>query len=123
MNSPEGRNPDTGKPWSHGTIHDDIKALEKQWRAEALKDVGIHKARVLAEIRAVRAAAWMIPGIHFTDGLRIVLMSIKQECELLGLDEPTKLDITERIREMAKEEGWDPEEAVREAQHIINGLK
>jgi hypothetical protein len=98
-------------------------ALEKQWRAEALKDVGIHKARVLAEIRAVRAAAWMIPGIHFADGLRIVLMSIKQECELLGLDKPLLIDITEHIREMAKAEGMDPDEAVREAQRIMEGLE
>lgn len=119
-----GRNPDTGKMWAIGTIHNDIIALEKEWRAEALKDVDVHKARVLAEIRAVRAAAWMLPGVMFADGLRIVLRTLKQESDLLGLEAPKelKLDITERIRELAKAEGIDPDEAVREAERIMEGL-
>jgi len=53
----------------------------------------------------------------------IALVRIVAEInKLTGAYEPLKLDITDRIRELAKAEGMDPDEAVREAQRIMEGL-
>jgi len=42
--------------------------------------------------------------------------------KLLGLDAPIRIDIEHRIREMALQEGLDPDEAVEEARAIIKRL-
>jgi hypothetical protein len=86
----ENINPSTGKAWSLGIINSDIKALDKEWKEAALRDVSEHKAQVLAELREVRRVAW---GKDKED-LSIILRSLKQESELLGLDEPHGVDLT-----------------------------
>ena len=83
------RNPDTGEPYSLGTINSDVKALRRQWKEEAARDTGELMADVRAELVEVRQRAW-------TDGeLAIILRSLKQECDLLGLDAPTKIAPTD----------------------------
>lgn len=113
-------NPDTGKPYSLGTINADLKALDAQWKREAKASTDLHRAQMLAELRAVRRAAWegaatpraqaaLIGALEGDeDGevrhaaakalgqvgvsdLRAVLLALKQEAELLGLDAPTKI--------------------------------
>jgi len=111
------KNPKDGKPWSIGTVNADCQALERQWHAESLEDTNRLKAKVLAELREARRKAWQ-------DGdLKWVLQSLKQECELLGLDAPTKIDIETRIRIMAEAEGLDPDEVLKEAQRIMNAAR
>lgn len=115
--TPGSRNPKDNQPWSLGTINADCQALERQWQAEALEDTTRLKAKVLAELREARRKAWQ-------DGdLKWVLQSLKQECDLLGLNAPTKIDIEQRIRQMAEENGFDPDEAVKEAQRVINASR
>ena len=115
--APGSRNPETNGPWSLFTINADCQALERQWQAEALGDTIKLKANVLAERREARRKAWQ-------DGdLKWVLQSLKQECDLLGLNAPTKIDIEQRIRQMAVENGFDPDEAVKEAQRVINASR
>lgn len=48
-----------------------------------------------------------------------VLQVSRRRSELLGLDAPKKIDITTQIREMAIAEGLDPDQAVRDAESII----
>jgi hypothetical protein len=82
-NRAEGRNPTTGEPWDHTTIHRDIKALEKQWREVAHERIDKHKATHLAELREVRRAAWQAnngPKLFY------VLKSLEQEARILGLE-------------------------------------
>ena len=80
-------NPQTKEPYSEVTIWKDIQALEKEWRAEAVKSRASHKAAALAEIREARKKAWV-------DGdLRIVKDFLKMEIDLLGLDEPIQLQV------------------------------
>lgn len=78
-------NPETGGAWGLGTINRDLKALEDEWRAEALADLTGHKALMLAELRETARTAWE------GGDLAIVLRSLKQQAELLGLDEPQQL--------------------------------
>lgn len=107
------RNERTGRPWGLATIFRDMAALDALWRSEALADTSKVKARLWAEIREVRRAAWV------ASDLSTVLRGIKQECELLGLDAPTKYDFEARVRVMAEAQGLDADEAVREAQRIL----
>lgn len=48
-----------------------------------------------------------------------VLLIMDRRARLLGLDAPTKIDITQRIREVAEEAGLDPDLAVKEAMAIV----
>lgn len=107
------QNPATGKPWSLFAVHADSKALDAEWRAEAAKDTDTHKSAMLAELREVRRKAWA------EGSLAIVLRSLQQEAQLLGLDEPAKIDIGVYVRRMAEEMGLDPDEAMREAERVL----
>lgn len=79
-------NPETGEPWSLGTINSDIKALQSQWRREAKKVTEHHKARQLAELQEAKRQAW-----HDND-LQSVLRAIGQEMDLLGTEAPKRQD-------------------------------
>jgi hypothetical protein len=46
----------------------------------------------------------------------------KRRAELLGLDAPKKIDISAAIRQMAVDNGLDPEAALRDAQQVIDTL-
>lgn len=48
-----------------------------------------------------------------------VLSIMERRAKLLGLDAPTKIDITQHIRQVAEEVGIDPDEAVKEAERIV----
>lgn len=80
-------NEQTGKPYTEATVHADIEALESEWRAEAIRERGAHKAAALAEIREARRKCW-------ADGdMARVKDFLKMEIELLGLDEPLQLQV------------------------------
>jgi hypothetical protein len=78
-------NPATGKPWSLGTINFDCKALDKQWQEAAAEAIADRKARLLAESDEVKREAWR------AGDLRTVLAAMKQEREMLGLDQPLQV--------------------------------
>lgn len=111
-------NPETQEPFSLGTINEDCKAIRKVWRKEQSEAVTGIKGAILAELRAVRHAAWdgagsplvvaaLIEALKDSNSdvrveaakalgrvgipdLAAVLKSLKQEAELLGADAPTK---------------------------------
>lgn len=106
-------NPETGEPWTHVTVHLDRQALRRQWGRDSSVDTGTHAAEVLAELREVRRQAWE------AGDLTIVLRALKQECELLGLDAPTRVDFTALIRLDAERAGLDPDEMVQLAEQVL----
>lgn len=73
---------------SVGTINHDVAALEAEWRERALVDRMEHKTRVLAELTEVKRAAWGEKNYH------AILQAIKAEVDLLGLNEPLKIEGT-----------------------------
>lgn len=111
------RNPATEAPWSRETVHQDIKALETDWRRRYRQAIDDHKARHLAQLQAVERQGWM------DRDMGIVLASLKQQAEVLGLNKPAQVDITVYVRQMATELGLDPEEAVREAERVIRAAR
>ncbi len=78
-------NPKNGTPWSLGTIHKDIVALEAAWRADMVEKTDDHKARIFAELMEVARACWK-SGDHDR-----VLKSLQQQRELLGTDAPKRV--------------------------------
>jgi len=80
-------NPDTGEPYSLQTIASDSRALEEQWQDEMMEDITFHRARVLAELRELKAAAWE------ANKLSIVSRAIDQEVDLLGLNKLERMSL------------------------------
>lgn len=74
-------NPETGEPYSLGTVNADIKLLRAQWRRDSARDIQTHRSELLAELAAVKRAAW-------GDGdLQAVLRALKQQADILGLSQ------------------------------------
>jgi hypothetical protein len=57
---------------------------------------------------------------HVVDRLLAIM---ERRAKLLGLDAPSKIDITHRLREIAAAEGLDPGEVVREAERITRASR
>lgn len=108
-------NPDTEQPWSRAIIGRDCKALEEQWEREATEAITKRKASMLAELHELQAVAWK------KHDYKTLLKALAMECDILGLDAPTKVDIEHTLRVMAEQEGLDPDEVITEAQRIISG--
>lgn len=100
----ELHNPQTGKPYSRVTVHNDLVALRDEWRAESLRDIAIHKAIQLAEIREARREAWK------KSDLNMVSKFLQQEINLLGTDAPIRITWEEEARAA----GIDPAELFEE---------
>lgn len=78
-------NPDTGAAYELGTINRDLKAIEAEWKSEAVGDIAQHKGNHLAELKETRRVAWADkkgPKLFY------VLKSLEQEARVLGLDDP-----------------------------------
>lgn len=79
----------TGKPWSIATISKDIEEIAFEWRKHSRQTIAEHKAKILAELQSVKAAAWA------EDKLGIVLAAIEKECKILGLNSPEMLALVQ----------------------------
>ena len=106
-------NPRTRQPWQLGTINGDIRRLRERWLESAQRSIELHQAERLRELAEVKKAAWQARDLDK------VLRAIKQECEILGLAAPIKLDVT--LRRIAEEFGLTPEEILAEAEAYLRG--
>ncbi len=57
---------------------------------------------------------------HVVDRL---LSIMERRAKLLGLDAPTKVDISHRLRELAEANGLNPQEVMRQAEEIIRATR
>lgn len=81
-------NPDTGEPWSLGTINSDVDAIREAARARMQDDADTWRARELEMLRTLQADAW-------DDGeYRTVVAISKRRAKLLGLDAPKRHDLS-----------------------------
>jgi hypothetical protein len=105
-------NPQTGKPWSLGTINADLKELEAHWEQAALEERCKKKARVNQELQELKRAAWT------EKNLALVADLIKQERQLFNLDEPItvnhqlggNVDVTHQLAAGPDLTGMEPDE-------------
>jgi len=94
-------NPDTGNPWSLGTINGDIQALRAWWRKEAEVNSEEIFARQLAEIREHRRTAWA------DNNLSEIRQSLALELRLTGTEAAKQIEIYD-WRTEAEDKGIDP---------------
>jgi hypothetical protein len=83
------KNGKTNKPWGFATIFRDAEEVEFEWKKHAIQSLETHKAQILAELRAVKAAAWA------ENKLGIVLNAIDKEVRILGLNSPEMIALVQ----------------------------
>lgn len=81
-------NPRSGKPWSLGTIQNDIEVLQERWVEESLELRHKRKARIAAELKELKRKAWA------GNDLDLVRKIIQDERAMFGLDDPIELNVT-----------------------------
>ncbi len=79
-------NPETNKVWSITTIHRDMEKLREDWKENASRTIETHRAEMLNALRLIRRKAFAGNG-----KLTVALRALKQEAELLGLDEAKEI--------------------------------
>lgn len=85
-------NPESGEPYSHTTIQNDLKALKISWQESYNIATDEHAARQLTEIAEIKRLAW-----SQKDG-RLALSAIEKEMKLLGtMKQPDGLSINVTI--------------------------
>lgn len=75
------RNPNTGNPWSLGSIQNDCRIIEEQWHEETMRELTEHRSRQVAELREARRVAWQNSDVGE------VRLNISLEADLLGTKE------------------------------------
>ena len=81
-------NPETGAPWSLGTINRDVEAVREKARARMEDDANTWRARELEMLRELQADAWD------AGEYRTVVSISKRRAKLIGLDSPDELRAT-----------------------------
>lgn len=90
-------NPETGEPYTHTTVLNDLKALKKDWRKSANSATEEHVARQFAEMQEVKREAWTQK-----DG-DLVVKVIDKEMKLLGtMKQPDGIQININIELVAQ---------------------
>lgn len=113
------KDPD-GKPWSWRTIWQDCDVIVELWKKRHEETVDQIVPALLAEIREVRRAAWESRDFN------AILASIRQERDLLGLDQPRKIEVgvnmRARIEQIARLYGYDVEQVEAELNSVLHEL-
>ena len=110
---PKHRKPD-GKPWSISTIKKDRAAMIAEIKAQLAESKEEWRARIIGELQELGRAAWAAK--EYTVALKV----IAQLCDLLGLNEPVKVDITHDVLRIAEVLGIEGQSAIAEVERIIN---
>ena len=96
-------NPDTGTPYSLGTINSDVKALQEQWREEVQDDIALWKGLQVEQINEVIREAWK------KKDLNNILKAIKMQSDIIGTNAPVKSELSMQIKqyETISPDDWD----------------
>lgn len=84
-------NPETGKPFTHVTIKNDLDIIRKGWQERRAAAMDEHADRELAEISEVKRAGWA------TGNPKLVLEGIDREFKLLGTAKPLEINFNFNI--------------------------
>lgn len=100
------------------TIRDDVRVVLRKLEAQTMASVSEHRRVQLERLQEALGAIWEGVAKGEISHIQTFIRLLQEEAKLTGTYAPTKIDIERRIREMAEEEGFDPDEAVREADRI-----
>jgi hypothetical protein len=95
---------------SSSTVCRDLKKLDQQFIREASQDIAQHKALDLRRIEAAIGAIWPNVLKGNVQASRALVDLLNRKAKLLGLDAPTRVDMTSDWREEASRMGVDPDE-------------
>ncbi len=111
--------------WNYREISMDIGVSPQQvgkYIRGALANVEDLSAAQTAELRQIqfdriqalfkKVWAKVATGKDLLSAVQTAIRLLEREAKLMGLDAPTKVDITAKVRAMAREEGFDPDDAV-----------
>lgn len=82
---------------SLGTVNNDLKAMDAEWRARAAEAIDARKARQLAEIDEAKRKAWA------GNDLQALARFIKLESDIFGTAAAVKVEVND-LREKADSE-------------------
>ncbi len=77
------------------TIHRDCKALDAQWRAEAVADVATEKGLDLDRLECLIAAVWPEATRGNLPAVDRVTRLLERKARLLGLDAPARMAVAQ----------------------------
>jgi len=107
---------------SHQMVSEAIRGYLKQLRAISLRSVVEYRQVQLERIQAVYNALWPNVMRGKVDAINALIRVMDREARLLGLDAPTRVDITARVQQAAEQEGLSAEEAIDIAEGIYREL-
>jgi hypothetical protein len=90
-----------------------------RFRGEEIRNADLARKLHLLRLDALLAGQWQKAMRGDVPATATCLKIMERQARLLGLDAPIRVDIEPRIRQMAVEEGLDPDQAVEEARRII----
>jgi hypothetical protein len=97
------------------------EALERT-HGEEVRFIDVARQMELLRLDRLMRPHWEKADKGNVESGAFLLRVMERRSKLLGLDAPVKVDVEHRIRQMAIDEGLDPDEAVEEARRIIKAL-
>ena len=88
----------------------------REWLTEPLEE---QRRLELLRLDALQRAWWDKALIGGVAAAALVLKVHDRRARLLGLEAPARVDLTAWVRQVAEEEGLDPDQAVRDAECIV----
>ena len=107
---------------SPNTVGKDIKSFISTLREAGLRHVEEYRYVQTERIQSAIEAIWPRVLEGRTDAIGSLVRLLEREARLLGLDAPTKVDITAKIKAMALDEGVNENEAVGIAEGVYREI-
>ena len=99
-----------------------IRKYIKDLRETGLRTVAEYRQVQIERIQTSYASIWTNVLRGRVDAINTMIRLMEREAKLLGLDAPTKVDISARIIALAQAEGVDPDEAIEIAEGAYREL-
>ena len=104
---------------SESTARSDVAWVADDLNERGMKEAARYRRLMIARFEKFVNALWPAALNGEVEAIREIRALSERHAKLMGLDAPTKIDVTERVRRMAVEQGLDPDEAVKTADRII----
>lgn len=101
------------------TISRDFAALDRLYRERAAADIAAAKGQDLERLDQLVLALWRQASQGSLGAVDRVLRVLERRAALLGLDAPQRVDIEQRVRQLAVAAGLDADAAVVEAARLL----
>ena len=104
------------------TVSSDIRVFVQQLKEEGLRHVEEYRVVQQERISTAISAVWERVLEGRIDAINVLIKLMERESRLLGLDAPTKVDITAKIAALAVGEGIREDEAYEIAEGVYKEL-